>query len=61
MFSNIIYPYIKFTLGTLYPTYKTWKALKRKDETNRVSLELVDSSHADAMSTCIPLTLVISN
>lgn len=35
MFLQIIYPYMKFALGNLYPAYRTWKALKRKDETNR--------------------------
>lgn len=35
MLLSILYPYARFTLGTLYPAYKTWKALKRKDETTR--------------------------
>lgn len=38
MLTPILYPYIKFALGNLYPAYKTWKALKRKDITTRVSL-----------------------
>jgi len=37
MFLSILYPYIKFAFGTLYPAYKTWKALKRKEDTPGVS------------------------
>lgn len=35
MCAELLYPYIKHALGTLYPAYKTWKVLKRKDETKR--------------------------
>lgn len=35
MLMLLFYPYIKFFIGTLYPAYKTWKSIKRKDETTR--------------------------
>lgn len=38
MLLTLFYPFIKFALGTLYPAYKTWKSLGRKDDTIRVSL-----------------------